>query len=59
MNGVALFPRAPTPRGRRHLVELMNAPEEGYRSCVLLVVQRNDARVLRTHTRSTGNSAKR
>ncbi|MHA1209899.1 MAG: DNA/RNA nuclease SfsA [Candidatus Freyarchaeota archaeon] len=49
INGVALFPSAPTLRGRRHLVELMKALEEGYRSCVLFVVQRTDAKVLRPH----------
>ncbi len=49
INGVALFPSAPTLRGRRHLIELMKALKEGYRSCVLFVVQRTDAKVLRPH----------
>ncbi|MGQ9721986.1 MAG: DNA/RNA nuclease SfsA [Candidatus Jordarchaeum sp.] len=49
INGVALFPSAPTLRGRRHLIELMKAFEEGYRSCILFVVQRTDAKVLRPY----------
>jgi sugar fermentation stimulation protein A len=49
IDGVAFFPSAPTLRGRRHLMELMNALREGYRSCVLFVVQRTDASVLRPY----------
>ncbi|MEM3587421.1 MAG: DNA/RNA nuclease SfsA [Candidatus Jordarchaeaceae archaeon] len=49
IDGVALFPSAPTLRGRRHLIELIRALEEDYRSCVLFVVQRTDAHVLRPH----------
>ena len=40
---VALFPDAPTERGRKHIRDLMNAKEEGYRACVLFLIQRNDA----------------
>ncbi|WXG39804.1 MAG: DNA/RNA nuclease SfsA [Candidatus Freyarchaeum deiterrae] len=49
IDGVALFPSAPTLRGRRHLMELMRALREGYRSCILFVVQRTDASVLRPY----------
>jgi len=41
-NGVALFPDAETERGRRHVRDLMKAKKEGYRACVLFVVQRAD-----------------
>lgn len=41
--GVALFPDAPTKRGRRHLTELITAKRDGMRACVLFVVQRSDA----------------
>lgn len=41
--GVALFPDAPTQRGRRHLGELMRARTEGHRAAVVFVVQRDDA----------------
>jgi sugar fermentation stimulation protein A len=42
--GTALFPDAPTTRGRRHLEELITAKYRGYRSCIAFVVQREDAR---------------
>lgn len=41
-NGVALFPDAPTSRGRRHLEELAVAVGEGYRGLVAFVIQRSD-----------------
>lgn len=41
-DGVALFPDAPTARGRRHLLELAKAKREGYRACVVFIVQRTD-----------------
>lgn len=44
-NGRALFPDAPTERGRRHLLELMRAKRHGYRSAVIFVIQRVDARI--------------
>ncbi len=44
---VALFPDAPTLRGRRHLEELAQGRKAGYRACVIFVVQREDAEVFR------------
>jgi len=44
-DGVALFPDAETERGRRHVRDLVKAKKEGYRACVLFVVQRTDAHV--------------
>lgn len=44
-DGVALFPDAPTLRGKRHLLELIEAKKKGYRTCVLFVVQRVNAHV--------------
>ncbi|MFX0196059.1 MAG: DNA/RNA nuclease SfsA, partial [Candidatus Hodarchaeota archaeon] len=44
-DGRALFPDAPSERGRRHLVELAEAKQKGYRTCVLFIVQRTDARI--------------
>jgi|Deesub1362B_J571_1020462.scaffolds.fasta_scaffold02671_5 sugar fermentation stimulation protein A len=41
--GVALFPDAPTLRGRRHLEELAQAAGEGMEAWVVFVVQRPDA----------------
>jgi len=42
-NGVALFPDAPTKRGRRHLEELRRIKESGRRAAIVFVVQRSDA----------------
>ena len=42
-NGKALFPDAPTERGRRHVLELIKAKEEGYRTRILFLIQRPDA----------------
>jgi len=42
-DGVAMFPDAETVRGRRHVRDLMKAKKEGYRACVLFIVQRSDA----------------
>ncbi len=39
----AMFPEAKTKRGSRHVIDLMKAKEEGYRTCVLFMVQRTDA----------------
>jgi sugar fermentation stimulation protein A len=46
VNGVALFPDAPTERGKRHLRELIKAKSLGDsdRACVLFIVQRDDAK---------------
>ncbi len=43
--GLALFPDAPTERGRRHVLELMSARKEGYEACILFLVTREDARM--------------
>jgi len=37
--GLALFPDAPTQRGAKHLRELCACVDQGYRACVLFVVQ--------------------
>jgi len=44
-NGVAMFPDAPTERGRRQVRGLMKAKKEGFRACVLFIIQRTDAQV--------------
>lgn len=50
--GMALFPDAPTARGRKHLDELARCTEEGERAVVVFVVQRGEARVLAPHRRA-------
>ena len=39
VNGVAMFPDAPTVRGTKHVMELVKARQEGYRTTVLFVIQ--------------------
>jgi len=46
---VALFPDAPTARGRRHLIELQDAVAAGDRAAVVFVVQRDDASAFAPH----------
>lgn len=45
----ALFPDAPTPRGRRHLAELVNAKEQGQQAAIIFVAQRSDAKSFSPH----------
>lgn len=42
-DGTALFPDAPTARGRRHLLELQGLAQDGTCAAVVFVVQREDA----------------
>lgn len=44
-NGVGLFPDAPTSRGTRHLEDLITARQQGIRSAMIFVVQREDVQV--------------
>lgn len=48
-DGVALFPDAPTRRGHKHLLELIDAIDSGDRAAVVFVVQRPDARCFAPH----------
>jgi sugar fermentation stimulation protein A len=41
--GVALFPDAPTERGRLHVESLVWAKKEGYEAAIIFVIQRDDA----------------
>lgn len=41
--GTALFPDAPTERGRKHLAELMDIVDQGEQAAVVFIVQRPDA----------------
>jgi sugar fermentation stimulation protein A len=47
--GLALFPDAPTARGRRHLIELQDAINAGDRAAEVFVVQRADACAFSPH----------
>ena len=41
--GIAEFPDAKTKRGTRHVLDLVKAKKEGYRACLLFLIQRTDA----------------
>ena len=43
-DGVVRFPDAPTERGIKHLKELQKAVLDGYRSCVVFLVQMQDVK---------------
>lgn len=49
MAGMAHFPDAPTSRGRRHVLELAQAVEDGDRAALIFVVQRADATAFCPH----------
>lgn len=46
-DGVAKFPDAPTVRGKKHLDELVDSLEDGYKSSVLFLILREDAKEFR------------
>ncbi len=48
-NRVALFPDAPTERGRKHLGTLVKAVAAGHRAAAFFVIQRQDADSFRPH----------
>ncbi len=43
--GLASFPDAPTERGTKHVLELIQAAREGIRGAVIFIVQRDDATI--------------
>ncbi len=50
--GRAYFPDAPTERGRRHIINLIRALNNGYRAAVLFLVMRPDAESLSPNWRT-------
>jgi sugar fermentation stimulation protein A len=49
VEGVAMFPDAPTLRGRKHLQTLMGLVEQGFDAGILFSVQRPDAKRIRPY----------
>lgn len=43
-DGVVRFPDAPTERGVRHIMELIEAKKEGYEACLMFVIQMKEVR---------------
>jgi sugar fermentation stimulation protein A len=58
VNGLGCFPDAVTARGRRHVEELAETVEAGYRAAVVFVVQRDDAEGFRPHDESDPDFAR-
>ncbi len=52
VDGLGCFPDAVTARGKRHVEELAAALEQGYRTAVLFVAQRDDPQGFRPHDES-------
>lgn len=50
--GIALFPDAPTTRGQKHLMELIELKERGNRAVVLFVIGRKDSRLFKPNVRT-------
>lgn len=49
VDGVGLFPDAPTLRGAKHMHSLAEAVESGHRAAAIFVVQRDDCEAVATH----------
>lgn len=49
VDGVGLFPDAPTIRGAKHVGTLAKAVEQGHRAAAVFVVQRENAEALKPH----------
>lgn len=49
VKGTARFPDAPTPRGSRHLEDLIHAQKERLRSAMIFLIQREDAQRFSPH----------
>jgi sugar fermentation stimulation protein A len=54
----AIFPDAPTDRGRRHLLDLLGAHRQGRKAAVVFVIQRSDARRFSPNWRTDPKFAK-
>jgi len=46
-HGIASFPDAPTERGVKHIHELIDCLQEGFKACILFVIQMKEMRELR------------
>lgn len=46
-DGVAMFPDAPTERGRKHVLEMVDAVKQGYRGIIFFLVQMKGSKIFR------------
>ena len=52
VEGIGYFPDAPTQRGIRHLRELAGAAQNGYRACLVFVIQMDGVTEVRPNTQT-------
>ena len=57
-NGTAMFPDAPTERGRKHLVELSDSVRHGYDAYVVFIIQMSGVKVFKPNIRTDLTFAK-
>lgn len=57
-NGIAMFPDAPSERGRKHLKELIEVVKQGHRAVMLYMVSREDASLFKAATHIDPDYAK-
>ncbi len=50
VDGTAMFPDAPTERGARHVRELADAHQEGYRAVIVFLIQMGNVREFKPNT---------
>lgn len=48
-DGIAMFPDAPTSRGTKHVLELIDAVEDGYKASVLFIIQMKGCHLFTPH----------
>ncbi|NLM03651.1 MAG: DNA/RNA nuclease SfsA [Clostridiales bacterium] len=46
-HGIAMFPDAPTVRGARHVLEMIEAVEEGYKGCIFFLIQMKGPKIFK------------
>lgn len=46
-NGLSMFPDAPTERGTKHILEMIDAVENGYRGIIIFLIQMKKPRLFR------------
>ncbi len=57
VNNVALFPDAPTKRGSKHLYHLVDAFKNGYNAYVVVIIQREGAKIFSPNRNTDPNFA--
>ena len=48
-DGISMFPGAPTERGAKHVLEMIEAVKQGYRGIILFLIQMKGPKIFRLH----------